>query len=813
MPHWPWNFGGPNWPTMLPGGPLDNPQVVSPTQNFLGVTIAETPDSIPPDTSGAVGPSQFMVAVNGRIKAFDKATGALAFSVDSDSFFDPVRAGTPTTELNVRYDPLSQRWFLTAITVAPHSNRLLIARSGGPVLSAAGDFTFFFFQQDAVAPAGNTGQFLDDPSLGIDANALYVGGNMFSSSTGTFINTSAWVVNKASVLGAGPIVATAFRNLLIANVGPYSPRGVDNPDPAAADGYFIGVDNAAFGLLQIRRISDPGGSPGISPNIPIVVPTTTLPIAVPSMGGSPAAGAVDDRLFAAQVRRDRLTGLPSLVTAHNIQVTGGGVAGPGGRNGSRWYQIGSLGLTPTLVQSGTLFDPASNAPRSFWIPSIAMTGQGHMAIGCGSASSSTLIGCATAGRLWSDPPGSIQAPVWIAAGAGTYINNGGHFGEYSATCVDPVDDQSIWTFQEYMAGNGVWGVRAARLMAPPPATPIAAVPPAVSRGQSGVPLVITGASGAGSGFYDTEPGKSRLQGAFSAAGIVVTGVAWTDATHITLTIDISPTAPLGGSALTITNPDGQQSASAGPLITVIPAAVCPQFSANPDPVSLCDGERARFGVAVTGTPAPTLRWRRNQTPLIDGTNISGSTTPVLTVDPAGPADAGSYDCVATNDCGSVASDAATLTVDSPPLIAAQPENAAAYPGQPASFTVTAEDATGYQWRRDGNPLQDGGNLSGASTPVLLISPVSAADAGAYDCVASDPCGATQSLRATLAILCYPNCDGSTISPVLNVLDFACFLNAFAAGETYANCDGSTIPPALNVLDFACFLNAFAAGCP
>ena len=60
--------------------------------------------------------------------------------------------------------------------------------------------------------------------------------------------------------------------------------------------------------------------------------------------------------------------------------------------------------------------------------------------------------------------------------------------------------------------------------------------------------------------------------------------------------------------------------------------------------------------------------------------------------------------------------------------------------------------------------------------------------------------------------CYPNCDGSTTAPVLNVLDFSCFLNRFAAGDAYANCDNSTSPPVLNVLDFSCFLNKFAAGC-
>jgi hypothetical protein len=50
-------------------------------------------------------------------------------------------------------------------------------------------------------------------------------------------------------------------------------------------------------------------------------------------------------------------------------------------------------------------------------------------------------------------------------------------------------------------------------------------------------------------------------------------------------------------------------------------------------------------------------------------------------------------------------------------------------------------------------------------------------------------------------------------PVLNVNDFVCFLNKFAAADVYANCDGSTTPPVLNVLDFTCFVNAFAVGCP
>jgi hypothetical protein len=61
--------------------------------------------------------------------------------------------------------------------------------------------------------------------------------------------------------------------------------------------------------------------------------------------------------------------------------------------------------------------------------------------------------------------------------------------------------------------------------------------------------------------------------------------------------------------------------------------------------------------------------------------------------------------------------------------------------------------------------------------------------------------------------CYANCDASTSQPVLNVADFTCFLQRFAAGDAYANCDASTAPPVLNVADFTCFLQRFAAGCP
>jgi len=63
------------------------------------------------------------------------------------------------------------------------------------------------------------------------------------------------------------------------------------------------------------------------------------------------------------------------------------------------------------------------------------------------------------------------------------------------------------------------------------------------------------------------------------------------------------------------------------------------------------------------------------------------------------------------------------------------------------------------------------------------------------------------------VACYPNCDGSTVPPILNVNDFICFQQKYAANDPYANCDGSTVAPVLNVNDFICFQQKYAAGCP
>ena len=101
------------------------------------------------------------------------------------------------------------------------------------------------------------------------------------------------------------------------------------------------------------------------------------------------------------------------------------------------------------------------------------------------------------------------------------------------------------------------------------------------------------------------------------------------------------------------------------------ASICgPSITTQPANQSVCEGSSASFSVAATSTGL-SYQWRKNGVNLSNGANVSGATSPTLTVSSATVADAGSYDVVVTNLCGMKPSDAATLTVNTPPTITGQ----------------------------------------------------------------------------------------------------------------------------------------------
>src|SRR6185436_9654742 len=158
----------------------------------------------------------------------------------------------------------------------------------------------------------------------------------------------------------------------------------------------------------------------------------------------------------------------------------------------------------------------------------------------------------------------------------------------------------------------------------------------------------------------------------------------------------------------------------------------------PQQQSMCAGSSGTFSVSATG--AQTYQWRK------DGAPLGGATGPSLVINPVGTGNAGVYDCVVTNSCGSTPSSGAALVVSTGvPIVTISPQPANVCVGGTANFTVSATGALTFQWRK--NTI----NIPGATASAYSIVGVVAGDAGSYDCVVTNGCGSATSAAAALVV--------------------------------------------------------------
>ena len=171
------------------------------------------------------------------------------------------------------------------------------------------------------------------------------------------------------------------------------------------------------------------------------------------------------------------------------------------------------------------------------------------------------------------------------------------------------------------------------------------------------------------------------------------------------------------------------------------------------------GTTASFAVTAGGLGPLSYHWVKNGTNhLTDGGNISGATTPTLTITNLLGADRGNYSVTITNVAdGMVTSSNASLTVIDP-LITSQPASSTNLAGTTATFTVSASGTAplGYQWVKNGtNYLADTNNVSGAMTATLTLTNVAQSDAASYTVIVTNPAGTLTSWPAILTVLVPP----------------------------------------------------------
>ena len=214
-------------------------------------------------------------------------------------------------------------------------------------------------------------------------------------------------------------------------------------------------------------------------------------------------------------------------------------------------------------------------------------------------------------------------------------------------------------------------------------------------------------------------------------------------------------------------------------------SAAPVITAQPDNQTVSVGQVAAFTVAATGTPPLSYQWQK------DGTTIGGATSSSYTIPATTAADNGAqFRVVVSNSAGSVASSAATLTVNSGPPPQLQISTTSLPNGQLQTAYSATLQATGgttpYSWSISSGSLPTG--LTLAATTGVISSTPTAAGTFPFTVKVSDNAG--NSASAPLTIVVTATAAAAPFGHVVIVVE---------ENTNYANVVGSSQAPYLNGL--------------
>lgn len=381
-------------------------------------------NAFPPDTCGAIGPNHFVEVVNRVFAVYDKTNGTLVNESSLGAFL-PGSNGDP----RVLFDQYSGRW---VIVVSDFNTRVFLA------VSTTNDPTGTWFKTSFVVSTGSdSGCFPDYPTLGADANGFYVSSFMVGCGMSIFAIDKAPLIAPSQSLGT----VTAFRGLPIE--GAIQPVHTWGTTPGE---YFISRWNSSS--LRIRRVDPPLTNPALLDFGLVTVPGHGFPPDAPAMGSNTLLDTVDHRLMNAVFRNG------SIWAAHAIGLSG--------RAACRWYEVDPVALS--LIQSGTISDPS----LYYFFPSITVDVAGNVVMGFSGSDANQFAAAYFTGRRAIDPPGMMSAPVLLRAGSAPQNNidsfGRNRWGDYSLTSMDPSNELTFWTIQEYADATNVWGTHVGKII-------------------------------------------------------------------------------------------------------------------------------------------------------------------------------------------------------------------------------------------------------------------------------------------------------------------------------------------------------------
>lgn len=308
-------------------------------------------------------------------------------------------------------------------------------------------------------------------------------------------------------------------------------------------------------------------------------------------------------------------------------------------------------------------------------------------------------------------PGNFNFSFTPVAGksviTATATDNNGNTSEFSACRTAPINQAPVVTPLSVTRQAGVAGITST----------IATVSDA-NQAANTLSILINGSSSA------------------SVNGVTVSGLSVDAAGNLSALVAAACGAT--NASFVLRASDSCQSSTEATLTVTIDPNL-PTVATQPQNQTACVGAPVSFSAAITGAGL-SYQWRK------DGAPIAGANAHTLSIPSATAADVGSYDLVATNACGTVTTNAATLTINPATAITTQPTTQTACVGAAVTFNVAATGAgLSYQWRKGGV------SIAGATSSSFSLAAATAADAGSYDVVVRGSCGTVTSQTASLTV--------------------------------------------------------------
>jgi hypothetical protein len=419
---------------------------IGPLQAVLGVDFDGISSNgyAPSDSNMAVGPNDIVEVVNVLFQVFNKTGGTIAGPTNIQNIFSGLAGDCSSSTYGdpvVLYDRAADRWVLSMIgSGSTTSECIAVSKTNDPT----GAYYLYGY---------SFGSNLNDyPKLGTWATAS---NSAYLASYDIFINFQSYGgadlcgLDRTKML-AGDSSAKQLCQMTPSSEFSYLPSDMDGPTPPAdgTPGVFINHDNGTSTQLYLRTLAlnFASGTATMSAATKITVSSFSdacHSACVPQSGTSQTLDALGDlQMYRFAVRH---------FSDHDRAVVNNTVLNSG-KGAVRWYELYDPAGAVTLNQQGTY------APDSTWrwMASAAEDQNGDIAVGYSASSSSLHPANRFAGRVPTDPSGTLETEISIIEGGGSQSSGLSRWGDYSAMQVDPTDDCTFWYVAQYEQSTGTF---------------------------------------------------------------------------------------------------------------------------------------------------------------------------------------------------------------------------------------------------------------------------------------------------------------------------------------------------------------------